>query len=457
MTLLSNNQTSPWTASYELDVNGFRIFVFGKEYVVKYPHEVYADLSDDIRRRLAENFIYCRVASLLLTIDRPFMYPFSRPPVRDFVTYGINGDIPRLSYLSGLSSDDLRLVLTQNQSRESFNDSSTNSSFEYDAVDRMVLAMSFGKDSLLTYGVTRELGLDIKLIYVREMEGIYAREEEFKSQIIDEFTKNEHVTLEVLMDNTDEMFVDIPGDRVIEDVENANGMLAFALQLMPFAYHYRARYILFGNEANFSDFFLLQDERVYPSFDQSIVYAQKENEVLAAITKGSTQVASLVESIYNIGEMAVLVNRYPDLIRYLMSCSPQEGDPDRWCYRCPMCAKAFLYLTAVGGNPQDMGFHQDFFEAQYAALYPLFNTDIKRAYEKPPAVRDEQLFAFLLAYRRGRTGELIDMFKELYLTEALEREVELREKFLGIHPSPTIPEALQEKIAALYRSELEKI
>jgi hypothetical protein len=82
---------------------------------------------------------------------------------------------------------------------------------------------------------------------------------------------------------------------------------------------------------------------------------------------------------------------------------------------------------------------------------------MNRAYEKPKAVRDEQLLAFLLAYRRGLKGDLINLFEKKYLNEAKKREGALRKKFLGINSVVTIPFEIRNKIINIYNEEIKKI
>lgn len=445
--------------AYQIDEDGFRVEIFGKNYLVKYPRNIYQALDQELKIILAENFIYCRTKSLSLQTDKIISYQLSHPAAKELVGYGISNDAPRLAYLSEIKTGELLQTFEDNKDKESFKNSDlVDKKIKIKTEeDKAILALSFGKDSLLSYGLAKELSLDFRLIYVKEMEELNSAEEKFKDDIIAEFKKEENVTIDFLVDNIDEVFFNQKFEREVIDLENTNGMLAFALELMPFAYYYRAKNLLFGNEANFSDYYFDGSHNVYPSFDQSIDYAKKENDFLKSLTSDNVRAVSLVEPIYNIAEMAILINRYPKLLKYMMSCSPRPGDPDRWCYHCPMCAKAFIYLTAAGGRPEQIGFNQDFFKREYQNLYPLFSDKIKRVYEKPPAVRDEQLLSFLLAYRRGLTGDLIDLFKEKYLGEAELREAELRDKFLSINEIATIPDFIKDKLISIYQEELTKI
>jgi len=71
--------------------------------------------------------------------------------------------------------------------------------------------------------------------------------------------------------------------------------------------------------------------------------------------------------------------------------------------------------------------------------------------------RDEQLLAFFLAYKNGKKGELIDLFKSLYLKEAEKREKELKEEYFGIHSTKTLPKELKDKLLNIYKEELKNL
>ncbi len=437
--------------------NGFRIgFGKNKKYGVKYQSKIFSSLSPAQAKILADNFVYARTRQLTFRLDSGLAYDFSKPLMAAFTDYGINTDLGKIADLNKLSTK--ALLADFKKAKISFNlakKSAYLAPLKRSQSNQFILAMSFGKDSLLSYGLARELGLNLHLVFVKEMENLNSEEARHKNQIIKEFTKQEKLKLDYLYDNADEIFLAKELSKDIHEFDNTNGMLAFMLELLPLAYYHRAKYVILGNEANFMDSFINHDgHRAYPSFDQSIVYAKKHNQHLARLTKNNLQSVSLVEPIYNLAEMHLLYHCYPDLLKFVMSCSPEKPNSERWCYDCPMCAKAFLYSWAVGGDPKLIKFSKDFFAQEYQGLYPLFAKKITRAYEKPKAVRDEQLLAFLLAYQNGAQGYLIDLFVRDYLSEAKKRAKSLRAKFFGIHPSTTIPTEFKTKLLNIYKQEL---
>lgn len=439
--------------------NGFAFdFLSGKKYNIKYNSKVWKNLKPAAQNNLANNFIYARTRQISLLIDQNLSYNFPRPQMADFADYGIVHDLPKIADMNQISTQKLLKKFKESGQKINYQKNNKNQKIlpqKAASKNQWLLALSFGKDSLLTYGLIRELKIPHKIVFVKEMQDIDQVEAKHKNQICRQFIKNEKVQIDYMHDHADEIFLSKKLTHHLHDIANTNGMLAFILELLPLAYFHKTRYIALGNEANFIDAFINHDgHKSYPSFDQSIVYAKKHNQYLKKLTANNLQSVSLVEPIYNLAEYHILYHRYPDLLKYMMSCSPEKPGSERWCYDCPMCAKAFLYSKAVGGDPKNIKFNRDFFAKKYIHLYPLFAKKITRAYEKPQAVRDEQLLAFLLAYQRGNTGELIDLFAKKYLKEALRRQKSLRAKFFGIHTAATIPPAYKNKILKIYKEEL---
>lgn len=444
--------------------NSFKIDIGDKNnYLVNYPTNIFSSLSPKNKKVLVDNYIYCRTRSLSLITDNSILYQTTMPFWGNLIHHGLIKDLPRITFSTNLRTQKLITQFQQSQKNNQifFQNKKIIKQLlptKSTSNKKVILAMSFGKDSLLVYGLAKELGLNCHLVFINEMEKHNSPELKFKRQIIKLFSQKQKEKINFMTDNVDEIFYSKKFKNNIGELESTNAMLAFTLELIPFAYYYRAKYLLVGNEHNFEDYFLTPDGfKIYPSYDQSSAYTNLQNKYLSSFTQNNWQVVSLIEPIYNIAEMQVLYHRYPYLLKYVMSCYPGPSDPDRWCYRCPMCAKAFLYSAAVGGDPQKIGFNKNLFAHRYQNLYPLFTKKISRVYEKPPTVREEQLLAFLLAYQQGYRGSLIELFKLKYLKEAKKREKELRKKYFGIYTFKNIPSELKNKLANIYQQELKNL
>ena len=429
------------------------------KYQIDYPKNILSGLSRQSQITLLENFAYARLAPLVLVLKDKFKYQNQKPRLKEFIDFGVINDLPRFSEVASINT---KKLVSQFQKAKKANNLFAKKGFGQKIIgkkptlaNQAIMSLSFGKDSLLSYGIAKEIGLNCHIAAIDELDQIECK---IKRKIAADFSKKEKKSIDFLQDNIDEIFSHPKINKNINELENTNGMLTFLLDLVPLAFYHQAKYIIFGNEKNFDDSFINKyGAKAYPSFDQTSGYTKRLNQNLKSLTNGQVSVVSLVEPIYNIAEMHILYHRYPKLLKYLMSCSPKKGLKERWCYHCPMCAKAYLYSVAVGGDPKLIKFNRNFFEKKYQELYPLFSKKIKRNYEKPPAVKEEQLLAFLLAYRQGAKGALIDLFKKKYLALAEKNEKKLRKKFFAIYPAKNIPKELKNKVIDIYRQELKKL
>jgi hypothetical protein len=215
---------------------------------------------------------------------------------------------------------------------------------------------------------------------------------------------------------------------------------------------------VFGNEHNFNEFFRDEEQRTcYPSYEQSSSWMLNQNKMLSIMTQGKIGLTSYVEPLYSLAEMKILLNRYPKIAKYLMSCThdPYEDRENRWCQGCSACITAYLYTAALGHKPKKLGFTIDLFRKESKKLYRLFHERQNSAYDKAKEVRDGQLFAFYLAYKNKYKGYLIDEFKKKFLKEATERQEELTKKYMGIHKAVTISPKYKKKVFSIYREELD--
>lgn len=436
-------------------------FLKGKTYAIEYPLAILKSLPKAVLTFVGDNYMYSRTRPLGIVGNNLF-YAFGRPALQSFIDDGLKGATPCLADINGVSGKKMLADFIKAQKKGKI----TFASYHKPSIpppvnskkNRAVVSLSFGKDSMLSYGLAKELGIDCLLVTVNEMEHASGDEWKIKSKIIKDFCRTQKERIYYFKDNIDEFWQSpLVKSRFKKGVGDTNGLVAYALELLPFVYFHRAQYIIFGNEQNMNDYFRTDEGlKFYPSYDQSSEYTANENKYWRKYYRGKFQAASLVEPLYNLAEMKILYSRYPHLLKYLISCEPKKGSADRWCYNCPMCAKAFLY-AAPFGDPKEIDFNKDFFSKKYADLYPLFSKKPLRHYERPPQVRDEQMLSFLMCYQSGWKGDLLDAFRKNHLAEALRREKELRRKFFGVHKAPNVPKDLKIRLLTIFHEELKDL
>ncbi|MBU0627712.1 MAG: hypothetical protein KKC75_00860 [Nanoarchaeota archaeon] len=434
-----------------LEEKGFSINLF-KDAALKYPSGIWENLSESVKRSIVDNLVYLKVSPYLVMHEDEFYFESSTPYLKEMGDKGIIGDMPRIAEEDNVSTK--RLIEKFNNKKVRFRDSETSVINDISSDGSALIAMSFGKDSLLSYGIANEAGLNPKLAMVQDFWDIEASH---KLSLIERFEKEFRQKIELVHDRIDAISEYARLNKSDSDgIVGANAMNAYSVMLLPLAIRNNSSYIVFGNEQNFNDHFI-NDEgfKVYPSYEQSSEWMHEQNTALSGFTNNQVRVSSFVEPIYNLAEVKVLFKRYPDLAKYQMSCSllNTRKRKERWCYNCPMCAKSFLYLSANGVDPKTANFNTNLFGKEHIGLYPLFSKPT-RVYEKPLAVRDEQLFAFYLAYRGGVVGDLIEKFKVEFFEEAKSREDELHKKFLGVHEPKSMSGPVKGKVLSILKEEL---
>jgi len=156
--------------------------------------------------------------------------------------------------------------------------------------------------------------------------------------------------------------------------------------------------------------------------------------------------------------MKILHRRYPEIAKYQMSCFFLEDTSatKRWCGQCSKCARMYIFMLALGINPETVGFTENMLGLKKADLFSLFggNDEFKGIYDESGLGKNEQLLAFLMAYQKGIKGPLMKEFIKKNLLEAKTREKELREKFFGIHTTKTLTYEIKTPLLKIFREEL---
>lgn len=422
-----------------------------EKYKVSYPKKYLSVLSAEDKNKLLKNFVYCKTCPLRITHKR-LSYKFEKPFMEDFIERSVVSDIPRISHMSKINGKLIEDSFYSNKSK--FLDTITGDALslrEKSLEDRFLLSLSFGKDSLFTYALLKELGVNFSLVSFNV--GI-KNEKKVKTKIISKFLKNEKQTLVLINDNTDKLIVNHTDKKNTFFLDYTNGLLSFTLELIPVAINSGCRYIVFGNQKDFDNYYIDNNthKRVYYSSDQSSPYMHSENKFLHDFTNNNIKVTSLIKPIYDISTYKILSTRYKRLIPYILSC---EDSPSKaWCGNCEICAFSYLLISAFA-DPKMLKFRKDTFGQENLKDYFLFarNRSVyQNVYSK--SFRDQELLGFLLAIRNGQNGYLMELFKKRYLKEAERREAELRKKFFKVYKSDLVPSFLRKNLYDLLEKEL---
>lgn len=327
--------------------------------------------------------------------------------------------------------------------------------------------LTFGKESLLSFGLAKETGMNPVSVMVMEPDcdvmyrgqRITTFQNKHKYELISRFEKEFDLHVYCIDSNLN----DIP-DYTLWDFDPTDlgwsaQLTQYIFLLLPFNYKFKQKYIVYGNEYSCNSYYYNKEGfKCHPVYDQTSDWMSQVNSMLQNVTGGGMQAISLVQPLHEIAVTKVLYQRYPHLAKYQMSCHcNNEGAKDnRWCGACSKCARCFTFMKALGFDPATVGL-KDMFNLKSKPHFSIFSQSKDMCgYDSAGLGRDEQIFAFHLAAKRGATGELIDLFKKEFGEEAEKREEEFRNEFFKLQRPANIPASLWKKLKPIYEEELKK-
>ena len=317
---------------------------------------------------------------------------------------------------------------------------------------RVMIPFSFGKDSLLTYAICRELNLDVIPIFIIEPRNVY--ENKFKLKMIRDFEKEFHQPIEIYQ---------VP----LTDLKHWDAyswgwdllLTQYMMYLIPFQHYYKPEYFFWSNELNCSQT-IVDPEGFFVdrTFDQHWRWLQTMNTAIG-LFGCNTQVGSLVEVISEYADNIILHSRYPQIAKYQLTCQA-ENSRKRWCGDCYDCANTYMYLVSVGMDPKNIWLMDNMFSKQKYHKLKLFDSPKTKNYfwrDHFPFLRDEKLLALYFASKRGIKDHAVRLFDQEYLSETKKKLVKLKQMYLTVHEFHTVPDDLIKTVSRIFNEELRNV
>ena len=424
-----------------------------RKYRLDYPSRIWKGYPRGAKDVLVDNLAH------LLTINLPLIsgaetvryntaVPVFKPAYDSMVIEGIPGSVE--PYPED-TAEVIRRFLNINYIFE--NNEAKHPTAKGKSRERAVVAMSCGKDSLLSLAVCHELGLEPVPVYINDT--VSPAENRIKQKFLKKLAADFGFDLHIVKNEIEQINDFETWGKDESCLGYMHMMTGFALILLPFAHYYKARYIILGNQQNMNFGFLNKDGYwTWPSFDQTHYWTKRQDTMARVLTGGATHVCSVIEPLTNLAIMRVLLHEYPGFAKYMVSCdSLDASDETRWCHDCSKCARLQMLTRAAGSNIRHIGFHHDMLQKKHRKFYCLFDGEEVDHYERSAEARDEQLFAFFLAWQNGASGPLMVEFEKDLLTEAMEREEELQKRFFTFYHPFAIPARLRKRVLNFYERE----
>lgn len=439
--------------------NGVSIEFNQNKYPIIYPKEHWNATPRGTRIALRDSLALASTMHLPIVFGRSsIVYDTPRTVLEPYFYENFHRDIPSCTEVDGTDTNSLMQQFFNTNYVFSEEPINLPSDVPVDNPERAIVGMSFGKDSLLTYAVAQELGLDPEIVYIIEESMTYEQKHKtlLGEQWKKEFGKDAHILHHDTGKLRDYVHLGLPRSEFGWALQSTE----YALDFIPFAYRLNAKYLLFGNEQTASATYM--DEKgewtVYPCFDQSHEWTVHINQITRMFSGGSTQTGSLIEPLMDMMVQRTLVHRYPQIAKYQMSCftETEAGRDYRWCHSCNVCAKMYLLCAGSGVDPKSVGFRENMLDADKTQYFTLFGGKSELTYLNSDTARDEQLFAFYCAVKKGAKGTLVEKFKdsELY-NEAKDREADLFKTYVSLYEPISVPQELKSSVMSIYREELD--
>ncbi len=443
--------------------DGIGLKINDHKFFLNYPKHIWQAYPKTQQQILSQNIAFCYTFFLpyLVPTLKKMKYHMSVPLADPFLFKGFSYAIPSIAFVDDNMKDRTTINLLRRLFEIDFIFS--NKKTEFPKIRRMsdhthaVLPFSFGKDSLLTLSLCRELGLKVYPVYIAEPG--YHFEYSLKQKLARDFYHDSEIKVEFL-ENTLGVFRDSEGFVGWELY-----LTHYSLMLLPYVYAYNVGYVFFANEQSCNDTVTDKEGfRCNPVFEQSSSWILQNSLMASLIGGNSLTIGSLIEPLHEIAIIKILHNRYPEIAKYQMSCDPENSDKAnmadrRWCENCSKCARIFIFLLANSIDPRRVGFSHNLLEEKYKSLFSVFGLSDEHSYgyDASLAGQDEQLLAFYLAYKNGAKGHLMELFEKRYLELVEKRAVALRKKYFGIHSQLNVPQPFRSKLLGIYREELDSL
>lgn len=438
-----------------------------RKYHILFPEEVWAPLPEDYKKVIAENIAH--LSSLDLTIMLKAKKVSFNTPLPLFKSFFMEVLLKCLLYSGDCDTGKAINYITRLTNLE--NDFKGNPTAlevrNFETKEGSINTLTFGKESLVCWGLAQELGMNPVPVTVIEPDcdvmyrgqRIQTFQNKHKFELIKQFEKefNQHVycidsNLNDIADYTlwDLDYTDLGWSAVLTE---------YLFFLLPFNFFYKQKYIVYGNEYSCDSYYYNKEGfKCHPVYDQTSDWMRQSNTMLQNLTNGGVQAISLVQPLHEMAVTKILYQRYPHLAKYQMSChcNNEGARQSRWCGACSKCARCFIFMKALGFDPSLVGL-KEMLSLKDKKHYSIFNQGKEMcAYDSVGVGKDEQLFAFHLASKRGVQGELIELFSKEFGEETEKREEELRNEFFKVQRPANIPSNLWKKLKPIYEEELKK-
>ncbi len=438
---------------------GIDVFVNGDRFPILYPKKVWHKFPKELKEILKDNLAYSSTIFLPQILNlKEIVYKTARPLSETFLFKNGIYDMACSAQTDEKSSAEY--VKRFYNTRYIFADERIKTPKRIDLKNgsknkRTLIPFSFGKESMLSFALSKELGLEPFL--VNTIEPVHIHELTHKKKLIESFKKTMGIHVDTIRYGPGIMRYGHYWDL---ETELGTGLWVtdYVMLSLPFIYFHDIYFIALGNEQSCNDVYYDKEEMLtYRSaYDQFREWTSQLSYLSTLLYGKKLEVMSLVEPLYEIAETKVLHKRYSDYGKHQLSCFAMQESArySRWCQNCYKCAYLYPLFAAFNIDPKSLSFTENLFDKKHAHLYKTFFTRLRNSVYY--GSQEELAVAFYLAMKNGATGYSMDRFKKELLPDFIKHKKKYFKKYLGIHPTYNIPPQFKKKIMDIYKKELKE-
>ena len=361
------------SVSVKLLNNGFIILVGNRKYQHLYPENIWYNFPQQFKSILSESAAVLFTRHFIFLKNCRIIYNFPPPVIDSLFFHGLLFSLPEtVIEFSEFKHQTSGLIKTLFNRQQQIEFSGFPKSYSVTPLTNLhrnaVIPFTFGKDSLLTLGLIRELKIKPLLFFGAEPLSRY--ENEMRQKMIPQFEKAVGIKVN---------YWPITIGRLRQKGREMWGwdmlQLQYTLLLLPYIYFNQAKYLFYANEQNTNDYEVDKEGyKVNLYFEQSREWMLHANNLLRIFAL-PTLLGSLVEPVYELLVTYILHHRYQSLAQFQISCcgDAPQAKTDRWCGECFECGRMYIFLLAIGVDPLKLGFKRNLLKSRKKDLFDIFS------------------------------------------------------------------------------------
>lgn len=437
--------------------DGIELSVLGRTYRIGYPSEVWQATPASIRQALQENLAFActhflgpmlKCSQLTYNTPAPLLHSFLfHNQLYDLLSCEMADGARHLSYLRLLYNLEYRFApgastLPASPPRVT------------PLRPTAIIPFTFGKESLVTYAMARELGIEPVLVYCQEPVQPY--EEQYKLRVLEQLRRDHGVHVYFIRNDPGlfrygQAFAGRRGVRPGTEIGWGAQTTLLALMMLPFVFVHGAEQILFGNECSNNQYLMRRGWKAHLSYDQSSAWTVQQSNMVRILTCDTCRVASSLEPLEELAIFHLLHTRYSELGRYQFSCSAEKPlvPGTQWCHACHKCERMFVFARCCGIDPASFGLRRDLLD-EPGHFASFLGTEFKSGSQ----AELEGVFTALTL--NGVGGRYVEAFRERRLPQ-LTPWPAYRDLFLQLKGGDNLPPRFRSALADIFEDNKQRL